>query len=232
MGEYQDLLQTLALTLGVAWASGLNLYAAVTVLGLGGATGYIDLPPGLEVVQDPLVILVAGAMYCVEFMADKIPGVDSAWDTLHTFVRIPAGAMLAASAAGPVDPAIGIAAGLLGGTVTAATHAAKTGTRALINTSPEPFSNWTASIAEDAAVLGGLWAALTHPVLFLATLLVFLTLLCFLLPKIFAGLRAILVRLGQLLGFTANGRNRERLEALKRQGVLTDAEYQAAAARL
>ena len=117
----------------------------MAVLGLGGATGYVDLPPSLEVVQDPLVIIAAAFMYCVEFMADKTPGVDSAWDTLHTFIRIPAGAMLAAGAAGPVDPAIAIAAGMLGGGVTAATHATKAGSRVLINTSPEPFSNWAAS---------------------------------------------------------------------------------------
>ena len=91
MSEYQDVIQIIALTLGVAWASGLNLYAAVAALGLGGATGYVDLPPTLEMLQDPLVILGAGFMYCVEFMADKIPGVDSGWDALHTFIRIPAG---------------------------------------------------------------------------------------------------------------------------------------------
>ena len=97
MGEYSDLIQTIALTLGVAWASGINLYAAVTVLGLGGATGYVELPDTLAVVQDPLVILAAAFMYCVEFFADKVPGVDSAWDTLHTFIRLPAGAGCRAS---------------------------------------------------------------------------------------------------------------------------------------
>ena len=200
MGEYADLIQTLSLTLGLAWASGINLYAAVAVIGLGGATGYVDLPPSLELVQDPLVILAAAFMYCVEFMADKTPGVDSAWDTLHTFIRIPAGAMLAAGAVGPVDPAIAVAAGLLGGGVTAATHATKAGSRVLINTSPEPFSNWAASIAEDVAVFAGLWAALQHPVLFLIALLAFLILLCFLLPKIARGVVAIFRKLGTWLG--------------------------------
>ena len=200
MGEYSDLIQTLSLTLGVAWASGINLYAAVAVLGLGGATGYVDLPPALEVVQDPVIILAAACMYCVEFMADKMPGVDSAWDGLHTFIRIPAGAMLAAAAAGPVDPAIAIAAGLLGGGVTAATHATKAGSRVLINTSPEPFSNWAASFAEDFAVFAGLWVALHHPVLFLLVLLLFLALLCFLLPKIARGVHAVLGRIGGWLG--------------------------------
>ncbi len=202
MGEYTDLIQTIALTLGVAWASGINLYAAVTVLGVGGATGYVDLPEGLAVVQDPLVILAAAFMYCVEFFADKVPGVDSAWDTLHTFIRIPAGAMLAAGAVGNVDPAIAIAAGLLGGALTAATHATKAGSRLLINTSPEPFTNFGASVLEDVAVFAGLWAALANPVLFLAAFAVFLILLCLLLPKIVRGIAGLIRRLGRLLGLT------------------------------
>lgn len=200
MGEYSTLIQTIALTLGVAWASGINLYAAVTVLGIGGATGYIDLPAELAIVQDPLVIAAAALMYCVEFMTDKTPGVDSLWDSLHTFIRIPAGAMLAAGAVGTVDPAIAVAAGLVGGTLTAATHASKAGTRVLINTSPEPFSNFGASVLEDVAVFAGLWAALAHPVLFLLALAVFLILICLLLPKIARGVRAVFRRLGQWLG--------------------------------
>ncbi len=200
MGEYSDLIQTISLTLGVAWASGINLYAAVAMLGIGGATGYVELPDGLAVVQDPLVIIAAALMYCVEFFADKVPGVDSAWDTLHTFIRIPAGAMLAAGAVGNVDPAIAIAAGLTGGTLTAATHASKAGSRLLINTSPEPFSNFGASVAEDVAVFAGLWAALSHPVLFLAILAVFLILICLLLPKIARGIAAVFRRVGTWLG--------------------------------
>ncbi|MEM8769281.1 MAG: DUF4126 domain-containing protein, partial [Pseudomonadota bacterium] len=130
----------------------------------------------------------------------KTPGVDSAWDSLHTFIRIPAGALLAAGAVGPVDPAIGIAAGLVGGSLTAATHAGKAGSRVLINTSPEPFSNFAASVVEDLAVFAGLWAALSHPVLFLAALAVFLVLLCFLLPKVLRGALAVFRRLGRWLG--------------------------------
>ena len=200
MGEYTDLIQTISLTLGVAWASGINLYAVVAVLGVGGATGYIDLPDNLAIVQDPLVIVAAAFMYCVEFFADKVPGVDSAWDSVHTFVRIPAGALLAAGAAGNVDPAIAIAAGLTGGTLTAATHATKAGSRLLINTSPEPFSNFGASVAEDLAVFAGLWAALSHPMLFLAALAVFLILVCLLLPKIARGIAAVFRRVGSWLG--------------------------------
>ena len=200
MGEYTDLIQTISLTLGVAWASGINLYAAVAVLGVGGATGYIDLPDNLAIVQDPLVIVAAAFMYCVEFFADKVPGVDSAWDSVHTFIRIPAGAMLAAGAVGNVDPAIAIAAGLTGGTLTAATHATKAGSRLLINTSPEPFSNFGASVAEDLAVFAGLWAALANPMLFLAALAVFLILVCLLLPKIARGIAAVFRRIGSWLG--------------------------------
>lgn len=203
MGEYQTLIETLALTLGVAWASGINLYAAVTVLGLAGLTGYADLPPGLEVVQDPLVLTAAAFMYCVEFLADKTPGVDSAWDALHTFVRIPAGAMLAAGAVGGVDPALSIAAGLLGGTLTAASHATKAGTRVLINTSPEPFTNIGASLAEDVVVFAGLWAALQHPVLFLLALVVFVVAVVWLLPRLVRGIKAVFLRIGRWLGLSS-----------------------------
>jgi hypothetical protein len=201
MGEYQTLLQTLALTMGVAWASGINLYAAVAVLGIAGSTGYVQLPDTLSVVQDPLVIVAACFMYVVEFFADKVPGVDSSWDALHTFIRIPAGALLAAGAVGDVSPAAAVAAGLLGGSVTAATHATKAGTRLLINASPEPFSNFFASLGEDIAVFAGLWAALNHPVVFLLLLILFLLALCWLLPRIWRGLlllarkiRALFVR--------------------------------------
>ena len=232
MDEYQTLLQTLSLTLGVAWASGINLYAVVAVLGIGGATGYVDLPPTLEVVQDPLIILAAGFMYCVEFMADKTPGVDTAWDTLHTFIRIPAGALLAAGAVGPVDPALAISAGLLGGSLTAATHAAKAGGRVLINTSPEPFSNWAASIAEDLAVFAGLWAALTHPVLFLCALLLFLIALCWLLPKLARGTTRVLRKLGSWLGLIRTDPRAQELRQLFESGILTETQYREASTRL
>ena len=200
MGEYQTLLHTLALTMGVAWASGINLYAAVAVLGLAGNAGYVQLPDTLAIVEDPLVIVAACFMYCVEFFADKIPGVDSTWDALHTFIRIPAGAMLAAGAVGDVTPALAVTAGLLGGSVTAATHATKAGTRMLINTSPEPFSNWFASITEDLAVFAGLWAALAHPAIFLILLTLFLLSLCWLLPKVWRGLKAVLRKIAALFG--------------------------------
>lgn len=195
MEEYQSVIQVIALTMGAAWASGINLYATVAMLGVAGASGYIALPEDLQVVQDPLVIIAAGFMYCVEFFADKTPGVDSTWDALHTFIRIPAGAMLAAGAVGDVAPALSVAAGLVGGSVAAATHATKSGSRLLINTSPEPFSNWGASIAEDVAVLAGLWAAFNHPLLFLGAFVLFMVLVVWLTPKLFRALGRVFQRI-------------------------------------
>jgi hypothetical protein len=196
----EDLTQTLALTLGAGWASGINLYAAILVLGFLGATGRMDLPQGLEVLSDPLVMLAAGVMYVVEFFADKIPGVDTAWDSLHTFIRIPAGAILAAAAVGDVGAGAEIAAGLLGGGMAAASHAAKSGTRVLINTSPEPFTNWTASVVEDFAVVGGLITAVSHPVVFLIILVLFLALLVWLLPKLWRGIKRVFGAIARFFG--------------------------------
>lgn len=195
-----DLSHTIALGMGLAWASGINLYAALLMLGLMGATGHIDLPPGLEVLQQPVVIAAAGFMYCVEFFADKVPGVDTGWDTLHTFVRVPAGAVLAAMAVGDVSMAAQVAAAIVGGTLTTATHATKAGSRVMINTSPEPFSNWTASIAEDLVVFAGLWTALSHPSLFLFLLFAFVVLMIWLLPRIWRGVRLIARRVASWFG--------------------------------
>lgn len=189
-----EAVQTIALTMGLAWASGINLYAAIFMLGLMGSTGHIVLPPDLQVLTDPYVILAAGFMYCVEFFADKVPGVDTSWDTLHTFIRIPAAALLAAKAVGPVEPSIELVALILGGTLGAATHFTKMGTRILINTSPEPFSNWTASLAEDVVVFAGLWTALQHPVVFLVLLAVFIVLTIWALPRLYRAIKAILAR--------------------------------------
>jgi len=201
--EVQDLLQTLALSAGVAWASGINVYAVLGVLGLAGTFGYVNLPSTLEVVQDPIVIGASLLMFVVQFFMDKIPGVDSFWDALHTFIRIPAGAVLAAGAVGEVDPALMVAAGIIGGTITAATHATKAGSRALINTSPEPFSNWAASFTEEAMVFGGLWAVFQYPVVFLVFFLLFILIACLLLPKLIRGIRAVLRRIGAWFGVTS-----------------------------
>ena len=187
----QEVLPYIALSMGVAWASGINLYAAVLVLGLLGLSGNLPLPETLQVLQNPIVIGVAGFMYCVEFFADKIQGVDSAWDTLHTFIRIPAGAVLAATAVGDVDPAIAISAALVGGGLTAGTHLAKTSTRLLVNTSPEPFSNIGASLVEDTVVVGGLLTALYYPFLFLLLLVAFVALMIWLLPILIRALKGI-----------------------------------------
>jgi hypothetical protein len=200
-----DLTQTLALTLGASWASGINLYAAILVLGLAGASGAVDLPAGLDILSDPMVLLAAGAMYLVEFVTDKVPGVDTAWDGLSTFVRIPAGAMMAMGAAGDLGPAADVVVALLGGGVAAASHAAKAGTRVLINTSPEPFTNWTASVAEDLGVLGGLLLALQHPAVFLVLLALFFLLLIWLLPRLWRGIRGLFRAIGRLFGRRSEG---------------------------
>jgi hypothetical protein len=187
----QEILPYIALSMGVAWASGINLYAAILVLGLLGLSGNMPLPETLQILQNPIVIGVSGFMYCVEFFADKIQGVDSAWDTLHTFIRIPAGAVLAATAVGDVDPAIAISAALVGGGVTAGTHLTKASTRLLVNTSPEPFSNIGASLAEDTVVVGGLLTALYYPSLFLVLLVAFVALMIWLLPILIRALKGI-----------------------------------------
>jgi hypothetical protein len=196
-----DAVSIIALSMGAAWASGINLYAAVFMLGYMGTTGHMVLPTELQVLSDPLVMTAAAVMYCVEFFADKVPGLDTGWDTLHTFIRIPAGAMLAASAVGDVSPAIELTAGLLGGSLAAATHATKAGSRLMINTSPEPFSNWTASITEDLLVIAGLWTALTHPLWFLAALIVFIMLMIWLLPRLWRLIKMVLQYIGSWLGW-------------------------------
>ena len=200
METLDQITQTLALSMGAAWASGINLYAAVLVLGIMGSSGDVVLPQTLEILTNPLVIGAAGVMFCIEFFADKIPGVDTAWDGIHTFVRIPAGAMLAAGAVGDVTPALEFTAALMGGGLAAGTHATKAGSRVLINTSPEPFTNWGASLAEDAAVIGGLWAALNHPWIFLGLLGAFIVLMIWLLPRLWRGIKTVLRALGRLFG--------------------------------
>lgn len=191
MDAYQQLIMTISLTMGVAWASGINLYATIAVLGILGLTGNIVLPEPLLVVQDPLVLGAALFMYAVEFFADKTPGVDTGWDAIHSFIRIPAGVLLAAGAVGEVSPAMVVVAGLLGGTVSATSHMIKSGSRILINTSPEPFTNWTASIAEDIAVIAGLFTALHFPLIFLSLFVLFILLSIWLLPKIWNGVKLL-----------------------------------------
>lgn len=183
-----DLAGLLALAAGLGWASGLRLYTALFVVGMAGHLGWVALPPGLHLLQHPWVLGAAGLMLLVEFFADKIPLLDSVWDTVHTFIRIPAGAALAALAFGGQGIEWQTAMALLGGTLAAGTHFTKAGARAMINTSPEPFSNIAASVGEDAVVLFGLWLMFAHPWLMLALLLLLVVATAWLLPKLWRGI--------------------------------------------
>jgi hypothetical protein len=177
-------LAAIAIALGAGWASGLNTYAAILMLGVAQSFGLVVLPHDLQVLASPWVMVVAGILFALNFLADKIPYIDSINDALHTFVRVPAGAVLAFGAADQLGPEIAVIAGLLGGTLAAGSHVAKTGSRALINTSPEPFSNIAASFATDTLVIGGLMLAITHPITFLCFLALFVAGLVWLLPKL------------------------------------------------
>lgn len=192
-----ETIDVIALTLGVAWASGINLYAAILVLGILGSGGYTELPESLTVLQDPLVLFAAGVMYFVEFFADKIPGVDSGWDAIHTFIRIPAGAMLAVGAAQglEINQAAELAAALLGGSLAATSHLTKSSTRLVLNASPEPVTNATASIFEDLAVIGGVWASLTYPWAFVIFIVVFILIAAWLLPRLWRAIKDIVATL-------------------------------------
>ena len=195
MESFDQIIKTISLSMGAAWASGINLYATVFVLGILGATGNLVLPQNLEILSDPVVLWASGFMYCVEFFADKTPGVDSGWDAIHTFIRIPAGVMIAAGAVGDVNPSLALAAGILGGGFATGSHLTKSGSRLLINTSPEPFSNWIASVLEDVAVIGGILAALHYPILFLMLLIGFICLVVWLLPKIWRGVKMLFAKI-------------------------------------
>ncbi len=194
--------QAIALILGASWASGINLYAAILVLGWLGSSGQVDLPPDLMVLTNPMVMTAAGVMYTIEFFVDKTPGVDTGWDALHTFIRIPAGALMAAGAAQGLEmgQAAELIALLVGGGVSATTHATKASSRALINTSPEPFSNWTASVTEDVSVIAGLWTALHYPVVFIVLFVAFMIAVIWLLPRLWRALKRVLRAVGRWFG--------------------------------
>jgi len=177
-----ETLSSTALAGGLSWASGLRLYMTLFMAGLLGRLGWLQLPSSLEVLESPWVLGVSGLLLVVEFLADKVPGIDSAWDAVQTFIRIPAGAILSVAALGQMDPAWTAVAALLGGTLAASAHFTKAGSRALINTSPEPFSNWAASFSEEAVVAGGLWAAFFHPWLWFGLLFLFLLMALWLMP--------------------------------------------------
>lgn len=178
-------IEALSLAMGTAWTSGINLYATVGALGIAGQLKLIQLPQNLEVLTHPAVIAIACIMYLIEFFADKVPYVDSGWDVLHTFIRVPAGAILAAQSLGDMNPALELAALLAGGSIALAAHGAKATTRLAINASPEPFSNWAASITEDITVLGSIWLIFNHPIVMIVLVLIFLVSIIWLMPKVF-----------------------------------------------
>ena len=178
-------IEALSLAMGTAWTSGINLYATVAALGIANRMEMIHLPHNLEVLSHPGVIAIACVMYLIEFVADKVPYVDTGWDALHTFIRVPAGAILAAQSFGDLNPALELMALLAGGSVALAAHGTKATARLAINASPEPFSNWLASVTEDVAVLGSIWLMFNHPILMLILLLAFLAVVAWLLPKIY-----------------------------------------------
>jgi Domain of unknown function (DUF4126) len=190
-----DNLQSIALAAGLGWASGIRLYAVLFIVGLVDKMGWATLPPSMHVLSHPLVMGATGFMLFIEFFADKIPGLDTIWDAVHTFIRIPAGAALAASMAGADSTVMTLVAGILGGAMATGAHVTKAGSRALINTSPEPVTNWTASLTEDAMVATGLWAMFAHPAVFLVALAIFIVLAIWLLPKLWRALKSIYTRL-------------------------------------
>jgi hypothetical protein len=193
-----DAITSFALASGLSWASGLRLYLTVFFIGLLSKYSYIHLPESLHILSNPVVIGVAGLLAVIEFLADKIPYVDSAWDSIQTFVRVPACALLAMGAINSIDPVIASVAALLGGSLTAMTHATKAGSRAIINTSPEPFSNITTSFGEEGLVLGGGWLALMHPMVFIGVLIFFVFVMLWLLPKLWRGIQSILGNIGKV----------------------------------
>jgi len=163
-------LPAVALATALAWGAGLRLYAVLFLIGLAGRLGWIALPDHLAVLSTDIVLAASGFMMGVEFFADKVPWLDSLWDAIHTVIRIPAGAALAAAVFGDSGAGVAVAAAILGGTISAGSHFTKAGARGAINASPEPFTNWGLSLGEDAAVPTGLWLAIAHPAVFLLAL--------------------------------------------------------------
>ncbi|OYY49035.1 MAG: hypothetical protein B7X95_07380 [Methylophilaceae bacterium 17-44-8] len=186
-----DAISSFALASGLSWASGFRMYATVFAVGLLSRYEYLQLPQSLDILRHPVVIAVAGILMLVEFFADKIPYVDSVWDSIQTFIRIPAGAFLAMGAINTSDPLVATIAALLGGSLTGITHATKAGSRALINTSPEPMSNVTTSLGEDGLWLSGGWLALAHPMVFVGALLLLVLMMLWMLPKLWRGIKLV-----------------------------------------
>ena len=198
-----DMPALLALAAALGWASGFRLYAVVFLVGMMGVAGWLALPPGLALLQHPLVLMASGFMLLVEFFADKVPWFDSAWDAIHAFIRVPAGALLAAGVFGADNATMALAAGLLGGSLSATALATKMTTRAAVNTSPEPFSNWGLSFFEDGLVVGVVWLATQYPLAFGIALVVMLALSALLLVVLFKFLRAVLRRISSFFSDSA-----------------------------
>jgi Domain of unknown function (DUF4126) len=182
---------TLSLALGTAWTSGINLYATVSVLGLLQKLGKVELPGGLDVLDNWWIIGVAGGLYVVEFFADKIPYVDSVWDVVHTFIRVPAGAIVAYAATNDLDPSVYVPAALLGGGFAFASHGTKAAARVGANLSPEPVSNWLLSLIEDVIAFVGTILAVFAPLIIAAVLIVFLIFFVWFFPKVFRAVRRL-----------------------------------------
>ena len=195
-----NLIPILGLALGSAWTSGINLYATVAVLGLLEHYKLARLPGGLHVLDNWLVIGVALALYSVEFFADKVPYVDTVWDALHTFIRVPAGAVLAFAATSDVSPAVRVVAMLLGGGLALSTHGTKATVRAAANVSPEPFTNWALSVVEDVIAVGAVLLAALHPLLILIVVAAFLVAFVWLAPKVLRRIRRMLAAARAFLG--------------------------------
>ena len=193
-----DTAQLVALAGALGWASGIRLYLVVLLTGLAGFMGWVNLPQGLHLLANPVVLGISGFMVFVEFFADKIPGLDSLWDVVHSVIRIPAGAALAASVFSADSGVMALVAALLGGTLAATSFTAKATTRAAINTSPEPFTNVGASLVEDGLVPLGLWAAVAHPFIFVAVLAVVLVLSIWLIRVCWRFLRQLFNRVARI----------------------------------
>ena len=190
---------TLSLALGTAWTSGINLYATVTVLGLLQKFGAAHLPGGLDALDNWWIIGVAGGLYLIEFFADKIPYVDSVWDVVHTFIRVPAGAVVAYAATNQMDPSIYIPAALVGGGLALSSHGTKTALRVGANLSPEPVSNWVLSLGEDMVAFGGIFLAVFAPMVIAAILVLFALGFIWFIPKVFRRLRRMFRAVGAYL---------------------------------
>lgn len=186
-----DTAALVALAAALGWAAGIRLYLVVFLTGMAGFMGFIPLPDGLKILQNPALLTASGFMLFVEFFADKIPGLDSIWDVVHTVIRVPAGAALAGGVFGADSATMGTVAALIGGTLAATSHAAKATTRAAVNTSPEPFSNIIVSFAEEGLVMFMLWLATNHPLIFGITLLIVLVLSVMLIVVLWKFLRAV-----------------------------------------